>query len=52
MYRVSHLLVYWFGLTWILRVDSAWADPNLAEVARHLGKMVEHPNQSQPNQVH
>ena len=27
----------------------AWADWNLAEVAGQLGKMVEHPNQSQPN---
>ena len=29
--------------------NSAWADWNLAEVAVQLGKMVEHPNQSQPN---
>ena len=25
----------------------AWADENLVETARQLGKMVEHPNQSQ-----
>ena len=30
--------------------DSAWVDGNLVEVARQRGKMVEHPNQSQPNQ--
>ena len=29
--------------------NSAWADWNLAEVAVQLGKMVEHPSQSQPN---
>ena len=29
--------------------DSTRADGNLAEVARQLGKMVEHPNQSQLN---
>ena len=29
--------------------DSAWADGNLAEGAVQLGKMVEHPNQSQIN---
>ena len=29
--------------------DSAWADGNLAEAAGQLGKMVEHPNQVQPN---
>ena len=29
--------------------DSDWADENLAEAARQLGKMVEQPNQSQPN---
>ena len=29
--------------------DSAWADGNLAELAEQLGKMVEYPNQSQPN---
>ena len=29
--------------------DSAWADGKLAEAAGQLGKMVEHPNQSQPN---
>ena len=29
--------------------SSAWADWNLAEVAVQLGKIVEHPNQSQPN---
>ena len=29
--------------------NSAWADWNLAEAAVQLGKMVEHPNQSQPN---
>ena len=28
---------------------SAWADMSLAESARQLGKMVEHPNQSQVN---
>ena len=28
---------------------SAWAEGNLAEAALQLGKMVEHPNQSQPN---
>ena len=29
--------------------NSAWSDWNLAEVAVQLGKMVAHPNQSQPN---
>ena len=29
--------------------NSAWADGNLAELAGQQGKMVEHPNQSQPN---
>ena len=29
--------------------DSAWADGNLAEVVRQLGKKVEHRNQIQPN---
>ena len=29
--------------------NSVWADWNLAAVAVQLGKMVEHPNQSQPN---
>ena len=29
--------------------NSDWADENLAEYARHLGKMVEHPIESQPN---
>ena len=29
--------------------NSAWADWNFAEVAVQLGKMLEHPNQSQPN---
>ena len=29
--------------------SSDWADGNWAEVAVQLGKMVEHPNQSQPN---
>ena len=28
---------------------SAWADGILAEAARQLGKVVEHPNQRQPN---
>ena len=30
---------------------SAWADGNFAEAAGQLVKMVEHPNQSQPNLV-
>ena len=29
--------------------DFAWVDDNLAGLAGHLGNMVEHPNQSQPN---
>ena len=29
--------------------DSSWADGNLAEAARQLGKLVEHRNKSQPN---
>ena len=29
--------------------NSAWANGNLAEAARQLGKIVEHPTQSQPN---
>ena len=29
--------------------NSAWADGNLAEETGQLGKMVEHPNPSQPN---
>ena len=32
--------------------NSAWSDWNFSEAAGQLGKMVEHPNQSQPNQVH
>ena len=28
---------------------SSWTDRNLAEAAGHLGKVVEQPNQSQPN---
>ena len=46
-------LCTWIGLTWILILhclpDSTWADRNLAEVGRRLGKMMEHSNQSQPN---
>ena len=52
-YRVSHLLMDWVGLTWILGVplsaDSAGADGNLAEAAGQLVKMAGHPNQKQPN---
>ena len=47
MYRVSHLLKDWVGLNF--ECSTAWADGNLAEVAGQPGKMVEHPNQSQPN---
>ena len=37
-------------MTWIFSVLlSAWPDGNLAEAAEQLAKMVEHPNQSQPN---
>ena len=43
----------WVKLTLILGDplpdNSAWAVGILAEVARQLGIMVEHPNQSQPN---
>ena len=41
------------GLTWIWMLHClpsfAWADGNLAEAAVQLDKMMEHPNQSQPN---
>ena len=33
------------------QLNSAWADGNLAEAAGQIGKIAEHPNQSQPNQV-
>ena len=55
MYRKGVLSARAPGLGWLgflvsycLR-DSAWANGNLAEVAMQLGKMVEHPNKSQPN---
>ena len=52
MYRVSHLVVH---LGWVdfdcgcYLSNSAWAVGNLAEAARQLDNMVEHPNQSRPN---
>ena len=33
-------------------LDFAWVDENLAGLAGHLGNMMEHPNQSQPNPTH
>ena len=39
----------WSNATQSVRL--IWADGNLAEAARRLDKMVEHRNQSQPNQV-
>ena len=43
IYRASHLLIDWFRLTWILSV------PLKGIWQKQLGKMMEHPNQSQPN---
>ena len=40
----------WVGLTLVLHIPlSAWASGNWAELARHLCKLVDHLNQSQPN---
>ena len=51
---MSYLLVDWVELIIKLSVthglpNSAWGDGNLAEVAGQLVKIVEHPNQSDPN---
>ena len=59
--RIHHFIstrwfiVSWTGLRWLEFLvfhclpNSALADGNLAEVAGQMGKMVEHPNQSQPH---
>ena len=39
----------WVNLNFECFANSAWADGNLAEAAGQMGKMVEHPNQNQPN---
>ena len=53
LYMVSQLLVDLGCVDLVFESstvpDSAWDNRNLAEMARQLSKMVEHPNQSQLN---
>ena len=58
-YKIKHIhggasgRIVGLGWPWFWQfhclADSALTDGNLAELAVHLGKMVEHQNQSQPN---